>query len=53
MSPRSIPTPDSASGKSGLAGKLPILVILAVAIAGAIMLRDQLSFAALPRTARR
>jgi uncharacterized membrane protein YdjX (TVP38/TMEM64 family) len=50
MSPRPIPSRDAASespGKSGLAGKLPILLILAVAILGAFLLRDQLSFAAL------
>jgi uncharacterized membrane protein YdjX (TVP38/TMEM64 family) len=50
MSPRPIPTRDAVSkspGKSGLAGKLPILLILAVALLGAFLLRDQLSFAAL------
>lgn len=33
----------------GLVRKLPILVILAAAVAGAVLLRDQLSFAALAR----
>lgn len=39
--------PETEKPKSGLARKLPILVILAVALAGAFFLRDQISFAAL------
>jgi uncharacterized membrane protein YdjX (TVP38/TMEM64 family) len=38
---------DSPTPNAGLASKLPILVILAVAGAGAFLLRDQISFAAL------
>jgi len=38
---------DEGAPKSGLAQKLPILVILAVAAAGAFFLRDQISFSTL------
>lgn len=38
---------ESPKAKGGLASKLPFLIILAVAGAGAFLLRDQISFAAL------
>jgi uncharacterized membrane protein YdjX (TVP38/TMEM64 family) len=38
---------NNVNAKTGLASKLPILIILAVAGAGAFLLRDQISFAAL------
>lgn len=46
-----MPAPDApnAGNRSGWLGKLPILVILATAVLGAILLRDQLSFDALAR----
>jgi len=50
MSPSHRPTspePSERVERSGLMGKLPILVILAVALLGAFLLRDQLSFSAL------
>ena len=40
-------TNETQPAKSSLVRKLPILVILAVAAAGAFFLRDQISFAAL------
>ncbi len=41
--------PPDATPKGGLARKLPILVILVVALVGGYLLRDQLSFEALAR----
>jgi uncharacterized membrane protein YdjX (TVP38/TMEM64 family) len=41
--------PDQTTAKSGLARKLPFLIILVVAAVGAYALRDQLSFDALAR----
>lgn len=47
MSPNMPADSDARKTKTGLASKLPILVMLAVAGAGAFLLRDQISFAAL------
>jgi uncharacterized membrane protein YdjX (TVP38/TMEM64 family) len=42
-----MPAPDVPPPKGGLLRKLPILVILVVAVSGAVLWRDHLSFAAL------